>query len=538
MTHLLPGKRQWMSKLLSGRAIFFISAIITWPFLSEFELFEKFYEFSRAHEDWDLDEFALLLINLSIALTVSSWHQSHRLKRLVAEREFERQRAEKNALYDPLTGLINRRAFSAILDETGPNLPGQNQRYIAMMDLDKFKPINDLHGHAMGDKTLVGVAQRLEAEIGSDGVVARLGGDEFAVMFAPTVSSEQAERIARRVVHSIGQAFDFDGVQMRIGCSIGLAQWTPEGTSSDALGHADRALYSAKSQGRNQFAWYDADLDRESIARAEIESDLRAAIENQEIQPFFQPIVDIETNMLTGFEVLARWTHARHGQIPPAVFIEIAEDSGQIGTLGLSLLRQACTAARGWDSRLSISFNVSAHQFHDPNLVDNIREILATSGLNPKRITLEITESTVIGDFDVARKKLEQLKGIGISVALDDFGTGYSSLASLRQLPFDRIKIDRSFVTNISALPQNQKIVAGIMSLATGLELDVTAEGIETTEDLEFVKMLNCTLGQGFLFEQAISADAVSWLLETEWGELRLNPTERGAVEAQLSKAG
>lgn len=527
MPHFLQ-PRLLLGRLLSIRAAFFLSAIITWPILAELELFEEFYEFSRAHEDWELDEIALLIVNLTIALMASTMYQSRRLKRLAREREFEHQRAENNARHDPLTGLMNRRAFSAVLEKSAARASEAAELFIAMIDLDRFKPINDLHGHAAGDATLQGVAERLQAEVGADGLVARLGGDEFAVIFDPSTDAKQAERISRRLLHAMEHAFEFENNKMFISCSIGLVSWDASLSCSDALGRADRALYAAKSEGRGRFTWYDAELDRQSTARAEIEADMREAIEKSEIEPWFQPIVHIGSNELIGFEVLARWDHKRHGQIAPEVFVEIAEDSGQIGALGWSLLRQACLSASDWNPRLSLSFNLSALQFHDPKLVENVRNILEEFDFDPKRLTIEITESSVIRDFGAARVKLEALKEIGIAVALDDFGTGYSSLASLRQLPFDRIKIDRSFVTNISTQPQNQKIVSGIMSLAKGLELDVTAEGIETDEDLSYLQSLQCSLGQGFHFEKAVPGAQVSWLLETEWSDGDVNPAKDG----------
>ncbi|SMC12513.1 Phytochrome-like protein cph2 [Roseovarius aestuarii] len=509
-------------------AAFFISAIVTWPILAEMELFERFYEYSRAHEDWDLDEFALLILNLTVALIFSIGFQWRRLKKLTLEREAQRQRAEKNARHDPLTGLMNRRAFSSALEQIADKASNADERGIAMIDLDRFKPVNDLHGHAAGDLTLQTVARRLREEVGPDNVLARLGGDEFAVIFESSADVLKIERVVRRILHTMEDAVEYEDNQIFISCSIGLVKWNTATSCAEALRRADKALYMAKNEGRGRFAWYDAELDRQSHERAEIEAELREAIIKSDIEPWFQPIIEIESNKLIGFEILARWNHKTRGQIPPDVFIAIAEDSGQIGSLGHSILRRACMLATQWDSALSISFNVSPYQFHDPKLVDQIKEILKESEFDARRLTIEITESSVIHDFNVARAKLDALKDLGVAVALDDFGTGYSSLASLRQLPFDRIKIDRSFVTNIAAEPQNQKIVTGIMALANGLELDVTAEGIESSEDLGYLQSLNCSLGQGFLFEKAVPADQVSWFLESKWGDLRVDPIEEG----------
>ncbi len=506
--------------------LFFASALITWPLLAEMELFERFYDYSRAHEEWDLDEFALLIVNLSVALMLSIAFQGRRLKRLISEREFERQRAETNARHDPLTGLMNRRAFSAELFDISKGDTSSGERVIAMIDLDKFKPVNDLYGHAAGDATLEIIAQRFKTEIGDTGILARLGGDEFAIIFRPSVDASQVERIARRLLLTTGEPIEHEEKQIFISSSIGLVKWGADTSSAEALRRADKALYMAKHEGRDRFAWYDAELDRKSHERAKIEADLREAIAKSEIEPWFQPIIQIESNELVGFEVLARWDHKTRGPIPPAVFIAIAEDSGQIGSLGFGILRRACMAARAWDPDLSVSFNVSPYQFRDPRFVDQIKEILDECAFEARRLTVEITESSVIHDFDIAQNKLEALKDIGVAVALDDFGTGYSSLASLRQLPFDRIKIDRSFVTNIATEPQNQKIVSGILTLANGLDLDVTAEGIESASDLEYLQSLDCSLGQGFLFEKAIPAEQITWLLESKWNDRHIFPID------------
>ncbi|WP_299672347.1 EAL domain-containing protein [uncultured Roseobacter sp.] len=528
---------RWRNKIFNAHVAFFVSAVLTWPIMAEMELFEEFYEFSRAHEDWDLDELALLVVNLTVALILSSIYRARVLRKVMRERAQEYQRAERNARHDPLTGLMNRRAFAASMQEieADPNSAG---RYMAMIDLDRFKPINDVQGHAAGDALLQGVAERLEAMLTPSDTIARLGGDEFAVIFDPKRNSATVERIARRLLHAMEKPFEFQGTALYISCSVGLAHWVGGTCHSDALSQADRALYTAKKDGRARFAWYDAELDTQSTERAQIEAELREAITTGQIEPWFQPIVDIEKQYITGFEVLARWHHPERGTISPAVFIEIAEDSGQISALGNSLLRRACTAANDWDARLSMSFNVSPLQFHDRSLVDDIKTILQETAFDPTRLTIEVTERSVIRDFSSAREKLDALKAIGISVALDDFGTGYSSLASLRQLPFDRIKIDRGFVTDIGGQPQNQKIVTGIMSLARGLELDVTAEGIESQQDLAFIKSLNCGLGQGFLFDKAVSASDVSWLLETKWSDLKVDDPDSTATQPPDSKAG
>ncbi|WP_193749911.1 putative bifunctional diguanylate cyclase/phosphodiesterase [Shimia sp. SK013] len=496
---------------------------MTWPILTKLEAFEVFYEFSRTHESWEIDEIALLVINLTIALGASVWYKSRKLKRISEVRESERERAEQNARHDPLTGLINRRAFYEILEQASfAGVASDAAQFVGLVDLDRFKPVNDVHGHAAGDFALCTVADRLREEVGHGGHVARLGGDEFVILFAPEMNAADVERAARRILWNVAEPVPFDGLSILVGASIGLVQWDSALGLSEMMRRADHALYQVKFSGRGCFAWYDCDADQQALERAEIATELKSAVQNDIITPFYQPIVNIGTGELVGFEVLARWIHPTRGNIPPFTFISIAEDNGLIGKLGVSLLRQACVDAANWPEALSISFNVSPIQFRDAALVESTKNVLNETGFQPERLTIEITESSVIDDVNVARPKIEAFKALGIQIALDDFGTGYSSLSCLRSLPFDRIKIDRSFVTDISTHQQNQQIVSGILSLAKGLDLDVTAEGIETSDDLAYLQGSSCSLGQGFYFEKPIPADQISWLLETEWAEHRV----------------
>ncbi|WP_270727577.1 putative bifunctional diguanylate cyclase/phosphodiesterase [Shimia sp. Alg240-R146] len=513
-------KSIWRKRLVSPTALFFLSALVTWPILSELEAFEVFYEFSRDHESWEVDEIALLILNLTIALGASVWYKSRSLKLVLQARELERERAEKNARHDPLTGLMNRRAFYEMIENLS-NRGGTSKasQFVGLVDLDRFKPVNDVHGHAAGDVTLCSVADRLRNEIGQGGHVARLGGDEFVIVFAPKMNAADVERVSRRMLSTIAQAIPFNGQSVFVGASIGLVHWDGSLGLSEMMRRADHALYQVKLSGRGSFAWYDSDADKQALERAEIAAELKSAVQSDKITPYYQPIVKIGTSELVGFEVLARWTHPTRGNVPPFTFIPIAEDSGLIGQLGMSILRQACADAADWPEELSISFNVSPIQFRDPALVESIQNVLHETGFKPERLTIEITESSVIDDVLIARPKIEAFKELGIQIALDDFGTGYSSLSCLRSLPFDRIKIDRSFVTDISSNQQNQQIVSGILSLANGLALDVTAEGIETSDDLAYLQGSTCSLGQGYYFEKPIPADQISWLLETEWAE-------------------
>ncbi len=504
----------------------FALALVLWPILGELDLFEAFHEYSRAHEDWELDELAVLALLLTFALLFSVIVQARHLRAMEREREELRRQAKTSARHDPLTGALNRRAFldgiEQMLTVDGAE---KDVRHVAFLGLDKFRNLNDLYGYRSGDAVLIEVAERLKAEVGAGGIVARMAGDEFAVAYDPMITQGRAERVAQRLVHEIGKPVVVDlHTEIRVGVSVGLVTLQPEDSVTEFMRCAAKAMHMAKEHARGRFAWYDAELDRQSMDREQLASDLRKAIAKDNVVPWFQPIVEIDQNRVSGVEVLARWKHPERGFVPPGVFIEIAEDIGLIGTLGLSVLRQACVQAKEWPVPLTLSFNVSGMQFKDPALVPSIRLLLESTGFPAKRLIIEITENSVIDDFKVAREKLEELKAMGVAVALDDFGTGYSSLACLQNLPFDRLKIDRSFVTGISEQPQSQKIVSGIIGLAQGLQLEVTAEGIETLEDLSYVTYLDCTRGQGFLYDQAIPGEQVVANLDDKWRDFPTAP--------------
>ncbi|MGR3512626.1 MAG: putative bifunctional diguanylate cyclase/phosphodiesterase [Paracoccaceae bacterium] len=505
--------------ITSPAFFFFATAFITWPILAEVEAFEAFFDFTRAHEDWDVDELVMLGVNLTIALLLSVLQKTYQLRRLIHVAEGERARADRNASHDALTGLNNRRAFTQIMNNMRARLDDQTHVCLAMIDLDRFKPVNDLRGHAVGDAVLSAVADRLREAVGLDARVARLGGDEFAVLFDPEASVATVERAARRIVHMMEQSFHIGPAGISISCSVGLVVWSKDLSVAEVMRRADAALYKAKADGRARFSWYDSELDRQSAERLALEFDLKDAIESEQVQAWFQPIVELETQKLVGFEVLARWDHPTLGMVSPETFVDIAEDCGLIDMLGLSVLRQACDAAQSWPGHLAVSVNVSPVQFSSAGFLGQIKEALRDSQFDPSRLIIEVTESSVMKDLAAAREKLIALKATGISVALDDFGTGYSSLSSLRQLPFDRVKIDRSFVTSIETQPTNQKIVQIIIDLARALELDVTIEGIETFQELSYLNHEAHGHGQGYLFERPLPRNTVQWRIETDWSD-------------------
>lgn len=501
----------------AARAIaVFVATMALWVASIRFDLFERFHAYSRAHEDWELDEIAMLVLCSALTMGIALVLNWLRLIRAIRDRDNARRTAERHATHDPLTGLANRRYFQSWVK--GLSARGEAvKRVMAIVDLQGFKAVNDLHGHAIGDAVLSRVAERLTTELGQEGMIARLGGDEFGIVFAENLDPDEAVRLARRILTRIQTPIEIGELSVSIDASVGLARPATVSLTKDGLEWVDRALHTARRAGRGQLAWYDAELDLQSSKRAALEADLRAAIRKGEVVPYFQPVFRLETGDLKGFEVLARWYRPEGGSVPPDIFIRVAEDMGLIGDLGESILRQACNHAIGWPSHLKIAVNVSPEQILDGNLVQSMRRILSETGFPPGRLEIEITETVVIQDIDLADSAIRELQKLGIAVALDDFGTGFSSLSTLRSLPFDLLKIDRSFITGVARDASNQEIVGGIMSLAHGLRLQVIAEGIETQADRDFVNGLGCEFGQGFFFEKALPAEHVGWLLETTW---------------------
>lgn len=505
-----------------------VVALFSWPITASWDPFEQFVVFSQRYENWKIDALAVLMGHVLVALVFSLFFQSRQLREAIFQGAVERKRADRNALRDPLTGLLNRRAFELKLLDLSARSATDGKASVAMpivavLDLDRFKIVNDLHGHAVGDAALRAISQRIRHELGTMAIVARLGGDEFAMLFKRAVTPSEVEACVKRLLLLVAEPIHAGGPIVTMGVSIGLTAWKKDEVTADVLLRADKALYAAKKQGRGCFAWYDKDLDRASTQRVRLEADLRVAIQNKDIHPYFQPIIDLKSNQLRCFEILARWTHPDRGPVSPTDFISVAEESGQINELGWCIFRQACETAVHWPPDCRLAFNVSPNQFLDRALIETLTTILEETGFEATRLGIEITEHTAVYDFDRTSQIIEELRDLGVFISLDDFGTGYSSLTTLRNLPFDCIKIDRSFVTDISQDISNQQIVRGIVSLARGLNIQVTAEGIETQEDLDFICGLDCTYGQGYLFERAVSGEQAKWLIEMDWAERLLS---------------
>jgi diguanylate cyclase (GGDEF)-like protein/PAS domain S-box-containing protein len=432
---------------------------------------------------------------------------------------------------DPLTGLPNRLLF---IDRVG-RLVKQTKRHkdhlfvVLFMDLDGFKMINDSMGHLIGDQLLVGVADRLEkclrstdtvARLGETFTVARLGGDEFTVLLDHIKEPNDAKRAADRMMKALALPFILGGREVFTSVSIGIALSNPSYEQpEDILRDADTAMYRAKSLGKARYEVFDADMRASVLARLQLETDLRQALERGEFRNFYQPIVNLVSGETVGFEALLRWQHPTRGLLGPAEFIPVAEETGLIRELGWWNLREACLQISEWraaidaHSHLTISVNLSAKQFLQPNLVADISKLLRELALPPEALKLEITESTVMADPSSAVEMLQQIKSLGIRLAIDDFGTGYSSLSYLHRFPLDTLKIDRSFISGMGDDGEGMEIARTILPMANNLRLDVVAEGVETLQQVAMLKKLHCKYGQGFYFSKPLSAEGISALL-------------------------
>ena len=373
------------------------------------------------------------------------------------------------------------------------------------LDLDDFKAVNDRLGHAEGDRLLVAVAERLRSATRAADTVARLGGDEFAVIVEETEPIE-AEKAARRILAMLAEPFLLGDREVVARGSIGIAIQTADGGDADELlRRADIAMYAAKGRGGDCYLTYEPQLYDATVARMELKADLRGALERGELYVAYQPIVDLETGVITGSEALMRWDHPERGAVEPIAFIPLAEESSLILDLGRWILETACRQTHAWQAEtgqagLTISINLSGRQIADPDLVADVRRVLSASGLDPRTLTLEITESVLIQDVDATVSAFRALKSLGIRLAIDDFGTGYSSLSYLRQFPIDTLKIDRSFVNSLDDSDDSQALVRSILNLSSTLRLEAVAEGIETSEQHDVLRSLGAHRGQGYLF--------------------------------------
>lgn len=426
-------------------------------------------------------------------------------------------RANHLALHDSLTGLPNRVLFRERLDQAFAGNRHDTRRIsVLCLDLDHFKEVNDTLGHAFGDLLLAQVAERLLLCVRPNDTVARLGGDEFAVIQAGVAGSDEAAALSLRIVDVIGKPFLIDGQELHVGISIGVA--VPEETSNDPdklLKCADIALYRAKQTGRGTVRFFEAAMDIELQARKSLEYEMRHALERGEFALHYQPLIDLRQQRVSAVEALLRWNHPELGTISPAIFIPVAERCGLIASISEWVLRTACTQALQWPD-LRVAVNLSPVHFRSRELIDTVRTTLRETGLAPERLELEITESVLIKDTEAALDILNALKTIGVNIAMDDFGTGYSSLAYLNSFPFDKLKIDRSFISSLDDQEKSRAIVRSVLSLGESLQMTITAEGVETLQQVQFLTREGCQQIQGYFFARPMPARELTVYL-SEW---------------------
>ena len=422
----------------------------------------------------------------------------------VTDRQAAEAKIAHMARHDALTGLPNRSVLAERLEAAAADAGPGRQSAVLCLDLDHFKVVNDTLGHPVGDKLLRTVALRLKNCIRDGDVVTRLGGDEFAIVQATIDRPDEARLLAERIVTAIEAPFVIDGHQINIGVSIGLALLPGDGATGAALlKNADMAMYRSKSDGRGRFCFFEAGMDAELQNRRKLELDLRKGLQTQQFELYYQPLINLDRQDVSGFEALLRWPHPERGMVSPAEFIPVAEEIGLIIELGEWVIRRACTDAARWPDNLKVAVNLSPGQFRSKNLVPTVIDALASSGLQPNRLELEITESVLLQNTDATLEILHEFRSLGIRISMDDFGTGYSSLSYLRSFPFDKVKIDQSFIRDLSTRSDSIHIVRAIQSLCTGLAISTTAEGVETEEQLAKLRAEGCTEVQGYLFSPA-----------------------------------
>jgi diguanylate cyclase (GGDEF)-like protein/PAS domain S-box-containing protein len=422
---------------------------------------------------------------------------------------------ERMANFDELTGLPNRHLFHARLDRALKKVrAGGGAFAVLSLDLDRFKAINDTLGRHFGDRLLIAAARRIVGELASSDVVARIGADEFVILQGDPAKSGGAGDLAERLVEAVGAPYEIDGQRLLVGASVGVAVAPTQGDHADDLmRNSDLALYRAKADGKGRHRFFTPEMDLVARSRRLLEVDLREALENGELDVHFQPLIEISTGQISACEALVRWNDKSRGFVSPVDFIPIAEETGLIVRIGEFVLRRACREAADWGGELRIAVNLSVVQFRAGDLASRVAAILEETGLDPRRLELEITESILIDEKDQVLQTLRRLRALGVRISLDDFGTGYSSLAYLSSFPFDKIKIDRSFVRDVASKPNSAAIIRAITGLAATMGICTTAEGVENIEELNWLREQGCGEVQGFLFSAPVPARELRVLL-------------------------
>jgi diguanylate cyclase (GGDEF)-like protein len=431
------------------------------------------------------------------------------------------RRMSRLANYDSLTGLLKRPLLHARLREALLRLRGDNRGFALLsLDLDRFKRVNDTLGHQTGDLLLREVAKRISGQVRPGDIVARFGGDEFVILQASLRAPGDAGELAGRLVTALGAPYEINGQRILIGASVGIALAPENGRNAEELlRDSDIALYRAKAGGKGRFLYFAAEMDAVMQSKRLLEIDLREALDKRQLEVHFQPIVDISTGRIVACEALVRWNHRGRGFIPPSDFLPLAEETGLIVPLGDFVLRKACAEAANWNREIRVAVNLSVLQVGSNDLISSVVKALAETGLPASRLDLEITETLLLGNKDEVLKTLTSLRDLGARISLDDFGTGYSSLAYLSSFPFDKIKIDHSFVRDVTNRADSAAIVRAVIGLAGALGITTTAEGVETAEELDWLRAHGCQEGQGFLFSKPIPSRDLELLLGMTAGQ-------------------
>ncbi|CAB1369335.1 putative bifunctional diguanylate cyclase/phosphodiesterase [Denitratisoma oestradiolicum] len=440
----------------------------------------------------------------------------------ITEHKQAEEKLRYQAYHDPLTDLPNRLMYTEHLDLALPQAERREQLCgVMMLDLDRFKNVNDTYGHEFGDKLLITVAQRLRDSIRKEDTLARMGGDEFTFLLPLVTDVQDVARVAEKVLAGFAKPLTINGKDMFVTPSIGISLFPNDGHDAETLlKNADAAMYRAKEQGRNNYQFYTTDMNALTQQRLSLENDLRQAVERSELEMYYQPKVSLKDGRIVGAEALIRWKHPERGFVPPGDFIPLSEENGLILPIGEWLLRDICQQIRHWhDEGLHppcIAINISGRQFQRQNLPDLVAQIMADSNIQPDDIELELTEGTIMSNAETNIEMLVMLKRMGLSLAIDDFGTGYSSLSYLKRFPIDVLKVDYSFVRDITTDNNSAELVRGVIGMAHGLKLEVVAEGVETAAQLELLRQYGCDVIQGFLFSKPLPAGEFAALVKAD----------------------
>jgi diguanylate cyclase (GGDEF)-like protein len=432
----------------------------------------------------------------------------------ITERREAQAKISHMALHDGLTNLPNRLFFREQMEIRFARLERGQKFAVLCFDLDQFKTVNDTLGHPFGDELLRQVSDRVRGCLREGDAIARLGGDEFAILQGSISQPTETTALAARLIEVLGAPFDLNGHQAVIGASVGIAVAPSDADDPDQLlKNADLALYRAKKDGGRTYRFFEPEMDALMQARRALELDLRKALANGEFEIYYQPLVNLESEQICGFEALLRWHHPERGLIAPGDFIPLAEETGLIVPIGEWVLRQSCAEAATWPEDIDLAVNLSPVQFKSPHLCQLVMNALASSGLEPRRLELEITESVLLFNSEATLATLHRLRALGVRISMDDFGTGYSSLSYLRSFPFDKIKIDRSFVHDLACNPDSMAIIRAVTGLGASLGMTTTGEGVETQEELDYLKREGCTEAQGYFYSRPKPASEIHKML-------------------------